>query len=378
MISHFRRLASLAVISLLLGACSWFGGGDKKMSALTEYPATAKAAIVWKKSVGKQSPIGFAPLLQNGVVYSAGVNGQVVALDAGSGKDLWRFAVKEELSSGVGAGNDSVYFGTRKGEVVALDLAGKQKWRSAVSSDILVAPQGVSDVVIVRTVDGRMVGLNEADGKRRWLQQRTNPPLVLRNLGSIASDKGVVFAGMPGGRLVATKADDGGLVWETLVSQPRGATELERIADVASAPLLDGERICAVSYQGRLACFGAEKGNLDWYREVSSAAGLAMDNRAIFTADSTGVVQGHLKSAGTQLWKQEKLKGRKLSGPAVFGNYVIVGDVEGYVHLLGRESGELAARIATDKSPIVTAPVATEQGVLVQTEKGNLYAIAIQ
>ena len=133
-----------------------------------------------------------------------------------------------------------------------------------------------------------------------------------------------------------------------------------------------------MSYQGRLACFDTEKGNLDWYREVSSAAGLAMDNRAIFTADSNGVVMAYLKSAGTQIWKQEKLKGRKLSGPAVFGNYVIVGDVEGYVHLLGRESGELTARIATDKSPIVTAPVATGQGVLVQTEKGNLYAIAIQ
>ena len=372
-----RGGASLVAVTALLSACGWFGG-DKKMSVLTEYAPTAKTAIIWKKSVGKQSPIGFAPLLQNGVVYSAGVNGQVVALDAGSGKDLWRFAVKEELSSGVGAGKDGVYFGTRKGEVVSLNLAGKQKWRSAVSSDILVAPQGVSDVVIVRTVDGRMVGLNEADGKRRWLQQRTNPPLVLRNLGSIVSDNGVVFAGMPGGRLVASKADDGGLLWETLVSQPRGATELERIADVASAPLLDGERICAVSYQGRLACFDTEKGNLDWYREVSSAAGLAMDNRAIFTADSNGVVMAYLKSAGTQIWKQEKLKGRKLSGPAVFGNYVIVGDVEGYVHLLGRESGELTARIATDKSPIVTAPVATGQGVLVQTEKGNLYAIAIQ
>jgi outer membrane protein assembly factor BamB len=376
--SQPRRLCLLASVAALLSACSWFGGGDKKMSALTEYAATAKAAIVWKKNVGKQSPIGFAPLLHNGVVYAAGSNGQVLAADAASGKDLWRFAVKEELSAGVGAGKDSVYFGTRKGEVVSLNLAGKQNWRSTVSSDILVAPQAENGVVIVRTVDGRMVGLNESDGKRRWLQQRTNPPLVLRNLGSIVADKGVIFVGMPGGRLVASNAEDGGLLWETLVSQPRGATELERIADVASTPLLDGEKVCAVSYQGRLACFDAEKGNLDWYREVSSATGLANDQRAIFTADSNGFVSGYLKTAGTPIWKQEKLKGRKLSGPAVFGNYVIVGDVEGYVHLLGRETGELAARIATDKSPIVTAPVATEQGVLVQTEKGNLYAIAIQ
>lgn len=373
-----RRVAPLIALALLTGACAWFGGGDKKMSPLTEYAATAKAVLAWQKNVGKRSPIGFAPLLQDGIVYTASENGQVVATEIATRKELWRAAIKESLSAGVGAGKDIVFVGTRKGEVVALDLSGKQLWRSTVSSDILVAPQAFGGVVVVRTVDGRMVGLNESDGKRRWLQQRTNPPLVLRNLGAVASENGVIYAGMPGGRLMASKVDDGGLVWETLVSQPRGATELERIADVASAPLLDAENVCAVSYQGRLACFGAEKGALDWSREVSSATGLAKDDKAIYTADADGVVMGFLKTAGTSLWKQDKLKGRKLSGPALFGNYVIVGDVEGFVHLLARDSGELAARIATDKSPIIAAPVATEQGVLVQTEKGNLYAIAIQ
>ena len=373
-----RRVAPLIALALLTGACAWFGGGDKKMSPLTEYAATAKAVLAWQKNVGKRSPIGFAPLLQDGIVYTASENGQVVATEIATRKELWRAAIKESLSAGVGAGKDIVFVGTRKGEVVALDLSGKQLWRSTVSSDILVAPQAFGGVVVVRTVDGRMVGLNESDGKRRWLQQRTNPPLVLRNLGAVASENGVIYAGMPGGRLMASKVDDGGLVWETLVSQPRGATELERIADVASAPLLDAENVCAVSYQGRLACFGAEKGALDWSREVSSATGLAKDDKAIYTADADGVVMGFLKTAGTSLWKQDKLKGRKLSGPALFGNYVIVGDVEGFVHLLARDSGELAARIATDKSPIIATPVATEQGVLVQTEKGNLYAIAIQ
>ena len=376
--SRTMRRTVLVTLALTLSACSWFGGGDKKMSPLTEYLATAKAQIQWQKSIGKSSPLGFAPLLQNGVVYAAAQNGQVIALDAGSGKDLWRFTLKEQLSAGVGGGANGVFVGTRRGEVIYLDLAGKQNWRSAVSSDILVGPQAVGDVVIVRSVDGRMVGLNESDGKRRWLQQRTNPPLVLRNLGAVTVADDLVFAGMPGGRLVATKASDGSLAWETLVSQPRGATELERIADVASAPLLDGERVCAVSYQGRLACFDAEKGGLDWYRDASSAAGLAKDEKAIFTADANGVVIAFLKSGGAVLWKQEKLKGRKLSGPAVSGNFVVVGDLEGFVHLLSRETGDLAARIATDKSPIVAAPLTTERGVVVQTEKGNLYAIAIQ
>ncbi len=364
--------------AMFVSACSWFGGGDKKMSPLTEYAPTAKAAIAWQKNIGKRSPIGFAPLVRDGVIYSASANGQVVAAQLPAGQELWRVTLKEALSAGVGSGEGGVYVGTRKGEVVALDLSGKERWRSAVSSEILVAPQASDAVVVVRTVDGRIVGLNEADGKRRWLQQRTNPPLILRNVGQVAAGGGLIYAGMPGGRLMATKVDNGALAWETFVSQPRGSTELERIADVVGVPILDGERVCAVSYQGRLACFDAAKGNLDWYREVSGAAGVASDQRALYTTDTRGHVLAFLKTGGTNSWKQEQLQGRKLSAPTVFGNYVVVGDVEGYIHLLARDSGELAARIATDKSPINAAPVATDQGVLVQTNKGNLYAITIQ
>lgn len=348
------------------------------MTPLTEYAPTAKAATVWKKSIGKRSPIGFTPLVRDGVVYSASANGQVVAAQLPAGQEVWRVTLKEPLSAGVGLGDAGIFVGTRKGEVVALDLTGKERWRSAVSSEILVAPQASEGVVVVRTVDGRTVGLNETDGKRRWLQQRTNPPLILRNVGQVAGRDGLIYAGMPGGRLMATKVDDGALAWETFVSQPRGSTELERIADVVGAPILDGERVCAVSYQGRVACFDAIKGNLDWYREVSGVAGLANDGRALYTSDSHGHVLAFLKTGGTNIWKQEKLQGRKLSGPALFGNYVVVGDVEGYVHLLARDSGELAARVPTDNSPINAAPVATKDGVLVQTDKGNLYAISIQ
>ncbi len=378
MITGAARGLILLSGALIVSACSWFGGGDKKMSPLTEFVATAKAATAWQKSIGKRSPVGFAPLIRDGVIYGASANGQVVAVQLPVGRELWRVGLKETLSAGVGSGESGIYVGTRKGEVVALDLTGKERWRSAVSSEILVAPQASGGVVVVRTVDGRMVGLNETDGKRRWLQQRTNPPLILRNVGQVAVSDGLIYAGMPVGRLTATKVDDGALAWETFVSQPRGSTELERIADVVGAPIVDGERVCAVSYQGRVACFDAAKGNLDWYREVLGVAGLAKDQRALYTADSRGHVLAFLKTGGANLWKQEKLQGRKLSGPALFGNYVVVGDVEGYVHLLARDSGELAARIATDKSPINAAPVVTDQGVLVQTDKGNLYAITIQ
>ena len=369
--------ALLVAVVSGLSACAWFGG-DKKMSLLTEYPPTAKVATVWQKNIGKQSSLGFAPLIQDGVVYAASANGQVVAIEIAANRELWRIAFKERLSAGVGGGASGVYVGMRKGEVVALDLTGKERWRSPVSSEILAAPQSAQGVVIVRTVDGRIVGLDEADGKRRWLQQRSNPALVLRNLAPIVAANGLAYVGMPGGRLLALNVADGTIAWEVAVAQPRGVTELERIADVAAAPLLDEDQICAVAYQGRLACFDQQKGGLEWYREVSSASGLSKDGGAIYTTDDKGTALSFAKVSGTNRWKQEKLQGRKLSGPAVAGKYVVVGDVEGYLHVLESETGQLAARIATDKSPIVSAPVAIDNGVIVQTQKGNLYAISIQ
>jgi len=191
--------------------------------------------------------------------------------------------------------------------------------------------------------------------------------------------QGGVFAGFPGGRLVALALANGNIGWEAVVALPRGTTELERVADVTSLPVIDGKQPCAAAFQGRVACFDAFRGTLLWARDVSSIAGIAVDARYLYVTDDKDAVQALDKTSGASIWRQDQLAGRSVTGPLALGRHVVVGDFEGYVHLLSREDGSFAARIRTDSSGILAPAIALDAtSFLVQTRSGGVYAFAIQ
>jgi outer membrane protein assembly factor BamB len=189
---------------------------------------------------------------------------------------------------------------------------------------------------------------------------------------------GGIYSGFAGGKLVAVFMKNGVLAWEATVSVPRGSTELERMADIVGAPLVDGRNVCAAAYQGRTGCFDAQKGAQIWIRDLSSLAPLSADARTIYATDDRGAVHALDKTTGASLWRQEKLLGRTVTGPVPLGEYVAVGDYQGYVHFLSRSDGAFAARIATDGSAILQVPVRAGDGVLVQTRNGGLYNIGLK
>lgn len=186
-----------------------------------------------------------------------------------------------------------------------------------------------------------------------------------------------VFAGFPGGKLVALAQSNGGLRWEGTVSLPHGTTELERMSDVTGLPWIGDGEACAAAHQGRAACFDLRNGSMLWARPLSSSAGLAVSDRFVFVSEDSGAVVALARSGGTSLWRQDKLKNRKLSAPLVLGDYVIVGDLEGYVHILAAATGAFVGRAETDGSPILTPPVRIAGGFLVQTTRGGLFAFAL-
>lgn len=183
---------------------------------------------------------------------------------------------------------------------------------------------------------------------------------------------------MPAGKLVALNLNTGVQVWDAVVAQPKGANELERVTDVAAAPVVSEDQACAVAFQGRIACYDAATGTLQWSRDASSAASLAVDALSVYMTDENGVVVAYDKTSGATLWKQDKLLARRVSGPGVLGSLVAVGDYEGYVHFLERSDGAFVARVSTDGSAISAPPVRVGNNVLVQTRGGGIYAIAIK
>lgn len=385
-----RLLIGLALIGLL-GGCQtitqtvtgWyddiFSSGSKKNlpAALIEFKPSVEVRQRASANIGGAGSFVLAPALNRDGLFAAGFDGKVARYEMDALKERWRIDAGKKLSGGAGAAENLVVVGTQKGEVLAFDYNGQALWQARVTSEILSPPQVAGGLVLVRSGDGRIFALDAKDGKRKWLYQRATPALTVRSFGGLIVDKNAVFAGFGGGKLVALELENGNVGWEASVALPRGVSELERIADVTSNPVIDGRMICAVAFQGRVACFEIQSGNALWARDMSSIAGLTMDARNLYVSDVNGAVHALDKNTGSYIWKQDKLAHRQLSTPLIYRGYVVVGDLQGYVHFISREDGAFAARIATDGSPIRAQPQALTDGVLVQTKNGGLFVLSL-
>ena len=367
------RLA-LALVAAMLGGCGVMGiGGDaaKKPMPLTEIKAGVAPKAVWTASVGKSRDHRFRPEASAGRVYAAAEDGTISVLEEDTGRLVTRLDAKKKLSSGVGVESATIVVGTLKGEVIALDPAGKVLWTAQVAGEVLAPATLTAATALVRTADGRIFAFGLADGKRRWVYQRATPPLLLRGEAGVVATSSNVVAGYPGGKLVALDLEDGKLTWEVTVAIPRGATELERVADVGGLPLIDGGRICAAAFQGKVACFEIAGANTVWARDISSASGLALEGTSLFLTDDKDNVHALDKATGTSRWKQDQLLRRKLTGPVAFEGKIVVGDSLGFLHVLSPDDGSIQGRLALDGTA-VKALVATRNGLLAQTAGGSL------
>lgn len=354
----------------------WLTGRGKatKPGALPALTASANATTAWQASVGRAKP-GLEPATTANAIYVAASDGTLMRVERETGRVVWRVAAGKQLAAGPGADETLVVVGTDKGDVLAFDPDGKALWNARVSSEVLSPPVVAEGVVVVVAGDGRVYGLVAADGKTKWVNQRTNPPLTVRNAAGAVASRGGVFLGLPGGRLLAMDVQTGIVGWDGAVASPRGATELERIADVVSRPAIEERQACAVAFQGRLACFEIVRGGLLWTRDVSSLTGIAGDASSYFVVDDKGAVHALDKSTGASLWKQETLAERRPRAAQVLGDYVAVIDIEGYAHLLAKATGAYVGRVATDGSAPTGQPDIVGERIVWLSGNGTLFAL---
>ncbi len=370
-------------LALALSGCGtvggWFGSGPAKAkpAELVEFKPAATLTEAWKGDTADAGTYLLRPQADGDDVFAAG-GSQVVRIAVANGSTVWKTDTGVKLSAGAGVGQDMVLAGGGKGELLALEQAtGQPRWKVTLSSAVTGQLLVVNDIVIARTGDGRVHGLAVADGSRKWLYTRTLPALSLRGSGGLVARDGVLYAGFPGGKLVALNAANGAQLWEATVALPRGATELERVADVMGNPVVDERRVCAVAYQGRVACFDRRNGAPLWTRETSSNSGLAMDERNVYVTDDSDAVTAYDISSGRAGWRQDKLARRQVSAPLALGAWVVVADGEGFVHVLSVDDGSFVARAKVDSS-VRTAPVDIGPGFAVQTIKGTVVAFRLK
>jgi len=359
----------------------WFGGRRPalKPAELVAFTPSAALRVLWQAGVGPSERWVFFPAVTGNTVFAAGAAGEIAGFEASSGRPTVRFNAGQRLSGGVGASASLLAVGTTKGELLAFDHGGKALWKASVAGEVLAPPVIDGGIVVSRTADGRIFGIGATDGKPRWVYQRGTPALSIRSPTGVVISGGSVFSGFPGGRLASITLATGAVAWEGVVALPRGTTELERVADVIGLPVVSSGQACAVAFQGRVTCFDAARGTQTWARDMSSVAGMAADDRNLYIIDDKDAVVALERSRGASLWKQDRLSGRSVSAPLVVGRHVVVGDAQGYVHLLSRDDGAFSARIATDGSAITSAPVALDMTTfLVQTANGGLFALTLQ
>lgn len=381
-----RIAAKIACIGLIgtLTACSSLNPFARKPSPrstpapLVAFSNAMGVRTVWTAPVGNAGKYAFSPAAVSGSIFAAAADGTIMRVEAATGRALWRINAGMRLTAGVGSDGYTVAVGGADGVLLVYDGEGKLRWKTQASSEILSAPAVGQGLVIVRSLDNRIVAYDAESGARRWTVQRTAPALTLRSAPGILIAGPTAFFALPGGKLLALALSNGAVRWEAVVADPRGATELERIADVSGLPVLVGREICAVAYQGRIACFDAVTGAGRWAKKYSSDVGLAADERFVFAADESGTVNAFTRDTGVSVWRNDKLAHRRLSAPISIGRAVAVGDYQGYMHFLAREDGAFLARVPTDGSAIISTPVAAAGYVIVQTQAGALVALATE
>jgi outer membrane protein assembly factor BamB len=375
-----RSLALACAAGLLLLA-----GCDKDKNVeppaeLVDLEPTLDVRKIWDTGVGgggEKLRLALGLAYDRDALYAAARGGKVVSLDPATGKARWSADTKTELAAGPGVGAGLVAVGTSDGRVIALDPAsGKRLWDVTVGSEVLAAPLVAGERVIVRSVDGRLHALDAATGKTQWTGEEPVPRLSLRGNAPPVLAGESVLAGFDSGRVIAFAVATGDVVWQAQVATPGGRSELERLADIDGAVVVDGNDAFAVGYQGRVVMLALDSGQVWWARDFSSYRTPAIDDSQLYVANSNGAVGALRRRDGTVVWQQEGLKRRGLSAPAVMGNAVVVGDFDGYLHWLDRDTGKFVARERAGGTRFSVQPIVIDGRLFAIDDGGRVVAFA--
>ena len=403
-----RHALLLSMLVAMTPGCStvkgWLGGANKsKVNQPTELVKLSSPIAVkhlWSAGVGNGEGRRWLrqhPTIDGDRVYAVNDRGELLALDARTGKELWvangvnvpgrtsklRFWKRETIEAGLsgspGVGNGLVVVGGRNGEVIAFDAAtGAKRWSVRATSEVLSAPYIGASRVVVRSNDGRVFGLDPADGARKWVFDRGLPTLSVRGNGSPVGTGGGVFIGYDDGTVVGLREEDGQRLWEQSVAEPEGRSELDRMADIDGEMVIDGDQLYVASYHDKLMALNLSNGQPLWTHDVGSYGGVALAPDRVIVSDKIGNVWAIDRSNGTSLWKQNVLQYRQLTTPVVQGNYAVVGDLEGYLHWLRLDTGDVVGRQRIENAALRGSPQVSPGGVLYAvSDEGELAAFQL-
>ena len=367
-----QRVSCILLASVLAGCSLWSGGSAKPVPAdLGANVPVLGVRQAWAARVGGTGGFPLEVHTAGNMVTLASADGVVAAIDARTGGDLWRTALSEPLSAGVGSDVKTAAVVARSNALIVLE-AGRERWRQTLAAQVFTPPLVAGGRVFVLSADRSIAAYDAATGRKIWSQQRTGEPLVLRQAGVLLAVGDTLVVGFSG-RVVGLNPDNGSVRWEAPLASSRGTNDVERLVELVGRTSRVGDSVCARAFQAAVGCVNAARGAVTWSQPASGAEGVHGDGDAVFGAESNGTVIAWNRKDGTRLWATDRLKHRKLTAPLLLGRSVVVGDDTGLVHLLSRADGSPLNRITTDGSGIAAAPVVAADTLVVVTRNGGIY-----
>ena len=372
--------------TLLLSGCSWFGGDDEESeiqpAELVKFNQEATIKKQWSVNIGADNRDfwnSLRPAASTELVFAADHEGRVTAIDIVTGKPRWSTELEQLVSGGVGYGSGLVMVGTIEGEVYALNADdGTVAWSRTVSSEILSSPQSNGQVVVVQTIDNKLFAFNAADGSAIWQHEDDAPLLSVRGTSTPVVTEKMVLTGFDSGKLIAFNPENGSLIWEARMALPKGRTDLERMVDLDGTPLLAGDVIYAVTYQGRLGAISRGTGRSLWFQDSNSYQTPVKSLDQVYVSEADSTVRAFRTGSGQVIWSNEDLFLRRVTSPAKLGGTIAVADAEGYLHLLDPVDGHFVARTKVNGSGVSAPMLTVGESLIVQANNGSLSAFKIQ
>ena len=375
---RFGLIIGLLTLCFALSGCETASDNTLPPAQLTQITPKIKVSQLWSAQVGDGASryyLRMAPTYANGLIYTASYNGRVCAVNSNTGNVVWQTNAGAHLTSGVSVNAGRLFVATEQGQVLSISLAdGKRLWSTQVGSTVLAAPKAYNGIVLAKSIDGALVALSERDGHLIWRFTQTVPALILHASSQPQFANGLVVAGFANGAVVAINSWSGKVVWLQKVAQPAGLTDIENMVDIDVNPIISKGIVYVATYQGFVVALDLKTGHAIWRHKVSAYAGITSDNNNLYLTDAKSHVWAFSEDSGASLWRQTALQGRKLSGPAVLGRYLVVADGYGYLHWLSRRDGSIVARNGLRGMAVLTPPLVVGNTVFVYTQHGYLMA----
>lgn len=390
-----QTLLGLSLMLLLLSGCS----SKKEKLVLPEITNQFSPTVVWDHTTidgVNHFDSSLRPLIIGDKLYAANRAGIVSAFDLESGKRLWAFDIRREqqvgllrlffdrtkenarISGGLSRGFGHLLLGTENGEVIAMDPeTGAINWRTQVKGEVLAAPAAGDGMIVVNTGSGLLVALDPVTGSQRWNYEQELPMLTIRGVAEPTVVPGGVIFGSGSGKVGVLISEHGLPAWEEVIATPQGATDLARLVDVDAKPLVIGNTIYALAYNGELVALELASGRTLWKRDYASFRNMAVADNSLYLVDSVGRAYAIDRRNGQELWAQTSLERHFVTSPTVFGDYLVFGDNKGYLHWLERSTGDLVARHRFDKSGLYTAPVTDGERLVLQSRNGDIVVLRL-